>query len=43
MAELSPKKPKCIRCGSEHAISSVSHWKKGWWTCRICNVRWEVE
>lgn len=41
MAAPKPKKPKCIRCGSKHTVSPVSHWQKGWWTCALCNVRWE--
>ena len=41
MAESKPKKPKCVRCGNEHTVSEVAHWKKGWWMCAVCNVRWE--
>ncbi len=36
-------KPKCVRCGSNHAVSPVSHWKEGWWTCALCNIRWATE
>ena len=35
------KKPKCLRCGSNLTVSKLEHWKKGWWTCKVCNVRWE--
>jgi hypothetical protein len=37
------KKPACVRCNSDHAVSYVGHWKAGWWTCAVCNVRWEDE
>ena len=37
------EKPKCVRCGSDHAVSYVGHWRKDWWTCAVCNVRWEDE
>ena len=41
-AEPTPK-PKCIRCGAEHTVSYLGHWLKGWWTCSVCNVRWEED
>jgi hypothetical protein len=40
--EITPK-PKCMRCGSDHCVSDVCHWQKGWWTCQICNIRWEED
>jgi hypothetical protein len=40
--EFTPK-PKCIRCGAEHSVSDLGHWMPGWWTCQICNVRWEED
>lgn len=40
--EITPK-PKCLRCGSEHTVSDVGHWQRGWWTCQICNIRWEED
>ena len=40
--EFTPK-PKCLRCGSEHTVSDVGHWLPGWWTCQICNIRWEED
>jgi len=44
MAESTTKeKPECVRCGSNHAVSPMGHWKKEWWTCSLCNVRWEDE
>ena len=41
-AEATPK-PKCLRCGAEHTVSNLNHWTKGWWTCAICNIRWEED
>lgn len=41
MGESKSKKPKCTRCGNAHAVSAISHWKKGWFMCRVCNIRWE--
>ena len=35
-------KPKCVRCGNEHTVSALGHWHDGWWTCSVCNVRWQV-
>ena len=40
--EITPK-PKCLRCGSEHTVSDLGHWMPGWFTCQICNVRWEED
>jgi hypothetical protein len=40
--EITPK-PKCLRCGSEHTVSDVGHWAPGWWTCSVCNIRWEED
>jgi len=40
--EITPK-PKCMRCGSDHSVSDIGHWQKGWWTCQICNIRWEED
>ena len=40
--EITPK-PKCLRCGLEHTVSDVGHWAQGWWTCSICNIRWEED
>jgi transposase-like protein len=40
--EFTPK-PKCLRCGSEHTVSDVGHWMPGWWTCQVCNIRWEED
>ena len=40
MVESKPKKPKCTRCGNQHTVSAISHWKKGWFMCRVCNIRW---
>jgi hypothetical protein len=40
--EITPK-PKCMRCGSDHSVSDVGHWLPGWWTCQICNIRWEED
>jgi hypothetical protein len=40
--EITPK-PKCLRCGLEHTVSDVGHWAPGWWTCSICNIRWEED
>jgi hypothetical protein len=37
------QKPKCLRCGAEHTVSYLGHWLKGWWTCSVCNVRWEED
>lgn len=36
-------KPACIRCNSSHAVSYVGHWQADWWTCSVCNIRWEDE
>jgi transposase-like protein len=36
-------KPKCLRCGAEHTVSDLGHWAKGWWTCAVCNIRWEED
>lgn len=36
-------KPKCLRCGLQHTVSAVGHWKAGWWTCGVCNIRWEED
>ena len=41
-AEITPK-PKCLRCGAEHTVSDLGHWMKGWWTCAVCNIRWEED
>jgi transcription elongation factor Elf1 len=38
-----PAKPKCLRCGAEHTVSDLGHWAKGWWTCAVCNIRWEED
>lgn len=35
-------RPNCIRCGSELGVSPLTHWQEGWWTCSVCNVRWEA-
>jgi transposase-like protein len=40
--EITPK-PKCLRCGAEHTVSDLGHWAKGWWTCSVCNIRWEED
>ena len=40
--EIMPK-PKCLRCGAEHTVSYLGHWAKDWWTCSVCNIRWEEE
>jgi hypothetical protein len=40
--EITPK-PKCLRCGSEHTVSDLGHWHPGWWTCQVCNIRWEED
>ena len=40
--EYTPK-PKCQRCGAEHTVSDLGHWAKGWWTCSVCNIRWEED
>jgi transposase-like protein len=40
--EITPK-PKCLRCGAEHTVSYLGHWEKGWWTCAVCNIRWEED
>jgi ribosomal protein L37AE/L43A len=37
------EKPKCQRCGAEHTVSDLGHWAKGWWTCSVCNIRWEED
>ena len=34
-------KPKCVRCGNEQTVSQLGHWHEGWWTCAVCNVRWQ--
>jgi hypothetical protein len=36
-------KPKCMRCGTLHTVSDLGLWKPGWWTCQICNIRWEED
>lgn len=36
-------KPKCLRCGAEHTVSDLGHWQPGWWTCPVCNIRWEED
>jgi hypothetical protein len=36
-------KPKCLRCGAEHTVSDLGHWMPGWWTCSVCNIRWEED
>jgi transposase-like protein len=41
-AEITTK-PKCLRCGAEHTVSDLGHWAKGWWTCAVCNIRWEED
>ena len=41
-AEITPK-PKCLRCSAEHTVSDLGHWGKGWWTCSVCNIRWEED
>ena len=40
--EIGPK-PKCLRCGAEHTVSDLGHWMPGWWTCQVCNIRWEED
>jgi len=41
-ADTTPK-PKCLRCGAEHTVSDLGHWLQGWWTCAVCNIRWEED
>ncbi len=40
--EIVPK-PKCLRCGAQHTVSDLGHWMPGWWTCQVCNIRWEED
>jgi transposase-like protein len=40
--EVTPK-PKCQRCGAVHTVSDLGLWMKGWWTCQVCNIRWEED
>ena len=36
-------KPKCMRCGTQHTVSDLGLWMPGWWTCQLCNIRWEED